>query len=377
MVPRDGYSKEPLQPGFLAACPMCLRWRPRRCSLVSSGFNDCAWHQRFIPWITLLASIWTIAKLLGSVRHWRASIPVALVVWGLWGVSWEANGQVCQVCWDHDRPRWSHSQSMLLPKVWLSDCVTSRFTRFLCWVLLAPSAHPTRQPSRLRTMPLSVQLQDRTTLYFPIFLELALCVALVLTWWASRPRENPNGPWAQLRSYFLSLLTGEKEFLAPSMACSTANAFDIVCRLVRDGKLDEAPQNKKQKYATGLLRAKLYVQACKVPGPISRYRVADILLHMKLVSGASRPGLTVGVLRILCMDYAQLKDFTLKSMIIRAVLDARVNPTLSLSLQRVPSFVRKMYILFGDRLLCFREETIFCTTSSPGCSCEASSMASR
>ena len=31
------------------------------------------------------------------------------------------------------------------------------------------------------------------------------------------------------------------------------------------------------------------------------------------------------------MDYARLKDFTLKSMIIRAVLDARVNPTLSLS----------------------------------------------
>ena len=33
----------------------------------------------------------------------------------------------------------------------------------------------------------------------------------------------------------------EKEFLAPSMACSTASAFDIVCRLDRGGKLDEAP----------------------------------------------------------------------------------------------------------------------------------------
>ena len=29
------------------------------------------------------------------------------------------------------------------------------------------------------------------------------------------------------------------------------------------------------------------------------------------------------------MDCARLKDFTLKSMIIRAVLDAQVNPTLS------------------------------------------------
>ena len=42
------------------------------------------------------------------------------------------------------------------------------------------------------------------------------------------------------------------------------------------------------------------LRASKVLGPISRYRVADILPHMKLVSRASRPGLTVGVLRILC-----------------------------------------------------------------------------
>ena len=38
----------------------------------------------------------------------------------------------------------------------------------------------------------------------------------------------------------------EKEFLAPSMACSTANAFDIVGRLDRDGTLDEVPQKKNK-----------------------------------------------------------------------------------------------------------------------------------
>ena len=63
------------------------------------------------------------------------------------------------------------------------------------------------------------------------------------------------------------------------MALSTANAFDIVRRL-RDGKLDEAPKNKKQNIATGLLRDKLYqqdfagpisVRASKILGPISRY----------------------------------------------------------------------------------------------------------
>ena len=101
----------------------------------------------------------------------------------------------------------------------------------------------------------------------------------------------------------------EKDVLGPSMACSTASAFDIVCHLDRDCKLDEAPKNKMQKVATGLLRDKLYEQdfagplssrASKVLGPISRYRVADILHHMKLVSRASCPGLAVGFLRILC-----------------------------------------------------------------------------
>ena len=42
----------------------------------------------------------------------------------------------------------------------------------------------------------------------------------------------------------------EKEFLAPSMARSTAEAFSIVCRLDRNGQLDDVPQDKKQKAAT-------------------------------------------------------------------------------------------------------------------------------
>ena len=71
------------------------------------------------------------------------------------------------------------------------------------------------------------------------------------------------------------------------MALSTADAFDIVCRLDRDDTLDDVPQNKKQNIATGLLLDKLHRQdfagplssrASRVLGPISRYRVADILL---------------------------------------------------------------------------------------------------
>ena len=110
----------------------------------------------------------------------------------------------------------------------------------------------------------------------------------------------------------------EKEFRVPSMAFSTADAFDIVCRLDRNGTLDEVPQNKKQKVAAGLLLDKLHKQdfagplssrASKVLGTISRYRVVDILLHMKLVSRASRPGLTVGILRILCNGVCTAQRF--------------------------------------------------------------------
>ena len=83
-------------------------------------------------------------------------------------------------------------------------------------------------------------------------------------------------------------------------------------------KVDEVSQDKKQKIATSLLCDKLHTQdfagpisfrAFRVLGPISRYRVADILLHMKLASRASRPGLTVGLLRILCSGLCTAQRF--------------------------------------------------------------------
>ena len=47
----------------------------------------------------------------------------------------------------------------------------------------------------------------------------------------------------------------------------------------------------------------------KALGPISRRRVADILPHMKLVSHAFRPGLTVGFLRIFCNGLCTARRF--------------------------------------------------------------------
>ena len=108
----------------------------------------------------------------------------------------------------------------------------------------------------------------------------------------------------------------EKEFLALSMACSTAEAFNIVCYLDRNGKLDDFPQDKKQNAA--IFRDEFFRQdfagpislrACRVLGPISRFRIVEILLHMKLVSRVARPGLTVGLLRILCNGLCTAQRF--------------------------------------------------------------------
>ena len=51
------------------------------------------------------------------------------------------------------------------------------------------------------------------------------------------------------------------------------------------------------------------VRASKILGPISRYRVTDILPHMKLASNASRPGLAVGLMRVLCNGVSTAQRF--------------------------------------------------------------------
>ena len=193
-----------------------------------------------------------------------------------------------------------------------------------------PYAHPTRQPSRPKTMPFSVQPQapyhaipshllgvgsicglgpDLVGVH-SISLAARYRVAACSTTLTRCLEKIQTGSWTQLHSYFLSLSpVWEKELLVSSMAYSTADAFDIVCRLDCNGTLDEVPQNKKQKVATGLFLDKLFQQdfagplsshASKFPGPI--------VAHMKLVSRASRPGL-LGFLRILCNGLCTAQRF--------------------------------------------------------------------
>ena len=106
-----------------------------------------------------------------------------------------------------------------------------------------------------------------------------------------------------------SQLEWKEKFLNPSMAHNTVEAYEIVCRLDHNVKLDESPQDKKQKAATALLRDEsqkqdfakpVSLRASKILCPVSRFRIAQSMPQMNHASRASRLGLTVGLLRILC-----------------------------------------------------------------------------
>ena len=107
------------------------------------------------------------------------------------------------------------------------------------------------------------------------------------------------------------------------MACSTANVFDIVCRLDSEGKLDEAPQNKKQKVATGLLRDNLYEQDFELRTSCTTRKLYHVLLVLSSLLASYAFHAT---------DSARLKDFTLKS----AVLDAQIKLTLFFDYNECP-----------------------------------------
>ena len=258
---------------------------------------------------------------------------------------------------------------MLLPKAWLSDCVTSRFMRSLCCALLVLFVH---------------QTQARITLYHLRFLGLATFVALALIWWRihslslaaryrvaacsttlSRGLEKIGTARGHNCTPLFALSPIWEEFLVPSMASSTASAFDIVFRLDLDDTLDEVPQSKKQKIATGLLLDKLHKQdfagflsgrASRVLGPISRHRVADILHHMKSVSRASRPGLLVGFLRILCDVLYTAQRFHTEEHDHTCRIGCPNEPDSS-----VPGCTTFLF-LSGDMLRYFHKEIIFYTT---------------
>ena len=196
MDPRDGYSKEPSQPGVLAACPMCLRWRPRCGCLIFSGLDDCAGSGVSLRGSHCWPQFELSQMLLVSVRHWRAWIPVALVIWELWWVPWNAKCQIRQVRWNHDRPWWLLSSLGGALKKSPACVENQRFYQKPSWATvrvqdlcdICAEFYWLRMgtwqcdPQDWEPLPSRVQLQDRTTQnQITFFLELALYVALVLT----------------------------------------------------------------------------------------------------------------------------------------------------------------------------------------------------
>ena len=112
--------------------------------------------------------------------------------------------------------------------------------------------------------------------------------------------------------------TGKRTFLLPPCPVALRKrsiwyvVWTVMANLLRSHKI------RSRRFATSLLCDQSHTQdfaglislrASKVLGPISRYRISDILPHMKLASRASRPGLNVGFLRVLCNGLCTAQRF--------------------------------------------------------------------
>ena len=110
-------------------------------------------------------------------------------------------------------------------------------------------------------------------------------------------------------SLFALIFEGEEEFLQTSMAHSTMEASEYVCHLDHAGRITDSLSDKKQKAPTALLRDTIQkrdfgistaARASKILGPISRHLMAQTKPMICNAARASRPGLAVGILRVLC-----------------------------------------------------------------------------
>ena len=227
-------------------------------------------------------------------------------------------------------------------------------------------------------MPFSVQLQDRSALYLLTFLELALCVALVLTWWASTPsalrlaiellhvrprldktlRKSKRLEGIMALLFSLCLLHGRKNFVALSMACQhrwmlsiLSVAWTMIANLMKLRRIRSRKLPLDYSVTNFLSRILLDLS------PYEPLRIADILLHMKLVSRASRPGLTVGVLRILCNGLCTAQRCHTEEHDLTCRVGCPNEPD-SLIITSALVCIICLHP-FGDRLLCFHGETIF------------------
>ena len=111
---------------------------------------------------------------------------------------------------------------------------------------------------------------------------------------------------------------GKERFLKTSMAHSTLEAYEYGRHLDHAGRIADSPSDKKQKAARALLRdaipkrdfsPPIVTRASKILGPISRHLMAQIIPMICNAARASRPGLAVGILRVLCNDMCTAHRF--------------------------------------------------------------------
>ena len=121
----------------------------------------------------------------------------------------------------------------------------------------------------------------------------------------------------------------EEKLLKTSMAYSTMKASEFLSHL---------PSDLKQKAATALLRdviqirdfaAPIAARASKIFGPISRHLIEQILRLMCNEARPSRPGVAVGIPRVLCTSMCTAQRFHMDGEEQRIELDVRTNLTLS------------------------------------------------
>ena len=102
------------------------------------------------------------------------------------------------------------------------------------------------------------------------------------------------------------------------MAHSTMEAHEYVRHLDRAGQVADSPSDKKQKAATTLFRDEIpETELCQTNSCAClqglrtgcRHVTAQILPQMCHASRASRPGLAVGVLRVLCNGMCTAQRF--------------------------------------------------------------------
>ena len=279
--------------------------------------------------------------LLGAIRQWKVWTSIGLGGDELWGVSWTEDTQIRQVCWHHDRTWGPYSPldgsaEKFIQRAQKINASTKSLVERLCdlkvYALsvlgLDPYPRQTKQLSKTRQMPYNALLQARTMPFPPAYYALVLRVALdptCLRSIISAPRAATELPptrthspkaWRRFRQ-LVNMILLPFLFSAPngksnswsvpwlmalwrrSIMCVARTTVANLMNLYRTkNKRLSQPCFATNYRSTTLPNKYLHAFPKFLDGSVA-YALRRFLPHMKLASRASRPGLTVGFLRIL------------------------------------------------------------------------------